>query len=160
MSAKILVSACLLGEACRYDGGHSRQKILLDRLVDHEIISVCPEVEGGLPTPRPPAEIVGAQVLRENGEDVTEYFARGAMKTIDLAKANGVSLAILKSRSPSCGCGQVYDGSFRGILRDGDGMTVQKLKAAGIPCISDEDVLSGRSKLPAEGPESDKKINS
>lgn len=138
---KILVSACLLGEPCRYDGGHSREMSLLAKLSDHEIVAICPEVEGGLSTPRPPAEIVGERVLRENGEDVTEAFVKGAERVLKLARENNVSQAILKSRSPSCGCGQVYDGSFSGQLTPGDGITARVLKAAGITCISDEDFL-------------------
>lgn len=114
---------------------------LLAKLSDHEIVAICPEVEGGLSTPRPPAEIVGERVLRENGEDVTEAFVKGAERVVKLARENNVSQAILKSRSPSCGCGQVYDGSFSGQLTPGDGITARVLKAAGITCISDEDFL-------------------
>ncbi|MEA3286669.1 MAG: DUF523 domain-containing protein, partial [Candidatus Marinimicrobia bacterium] len=105
-------------------------------------IPVCPEVEGGLPTPRPPAEITGDQVLRENGEDVTLQFKRGAKLCRDKGLADNAALAILKSRSPACGCGQIYDGSFSGKLIDGDGIFTQSLKAAGIKCISDEDYLN------------------
>lgn len=143
MSAKstILVSACLLGENCRYDGKTKRSTQLLNMIRDYNIISVCPEVEGGLSTPRPPAEIVGNQVLRGNGEDVSAQFHGGANSCTQTALEHDASLAILKSRSPACGCGEVYDGSFSGNLVNGDGIFTQSLKATGIMCISDEDYL-------------------
>ncbi len=137
----VLISACLLGEACRYDGRSSEHRKLLDLLSDKHLIPVCPEVEGGLSVPRPPAEIKGDKVLRESGEDVTRQFVMGAELCRDKGMAEHASQAILKSRSPACGCGQVYDGSFTGTLIDGDGIFTQHLKSVGITCISDEDYL-------------------
>ena len=141
-SNPILISACLLGEPCRYDGKSSQHSELLELLKDRPFIPVCPEVAGGLPTPRPPAEITGNRVLRENGEDVTSHFTSGSELCRDKGLAEKTTLAILKSRSPACGCGQVYDGSFTGTLVDGDGIFTQTLKAAGIDCIPDEDFLN------------------
>lgn len=143
--AKVLISACLIGEPCRYDGGNSIKTNLMEKLSDKTLIPVCPEVEGGLSTPRPPAEIVVDRVLRENGTDVTEHFRRGAEQALSIAKENEASLAILKSRSPSCGCGQVYDGTFSATLVSGDGITTLLLKSQGISCISDENYLRMQS---------------
>jgi uncharacterized protein YbbK (DUF523 family) len=138
---KVLVSACLLGEPCRYDGGHSQRADLLKHISKDEIVPVCPELEGGLPAPRPPAEIREGRAIRENGEDVTDHFIKGAKRALNLAQQEGASKAILKGRSPSCGCGQIYDGHFAGNLIHGDGITTQILKQAGIHCISDEEFL-------------------
>ncbi len=145
MTKNILISACLLGEPCRFDGRGKLNNELLDALGDKILIPVCPEVEGGLPIPRPPAEIKGAGVFRENGEDVTESFQRGASLCTAKAVSIHASHAILKSRSPACGCGKVYDGSFSKTLVEGDGVFTQHLKAAGIYCSSDEDFLSHKS---------------
>lgn len=144
MSVPIIISACLLGEACRFDGQGKERPDLLELLRDRTLISVCPEVEGGLPTPRPPAEIIGDHVLRENGEDVTSQFIKGSEFCRDKGISEEVTLAILKSRSPACGCGQVYDGSFTKTLVEGDGIFTRTLKNTGIKCISDEDFLRSR----------------
>ena len=138
----IIVSACLLGEACRFDGQGKQNSTLLELLKNKHLISVCPEVEGGLPIPRPPAEIVGDLVLRENGEDITESFQQGARNGVVKAQTANVSLAILKSRSPACGCGAVYDGTFSKTLISGDGIFTRLLKQKGIECISDEQFLA------------------
>ncbi|MCF7826597.1 MAG: DUF523 domain-containing protein [Candidatus Marinimicrobia bacterium] len=137
----LLISACLLGEPCRFDGQGKYNSELLDLLQDKTLIPVCPEVEGGLPVPRPPAEIRGKQVFRENGEEVSSQFIKGAEICRDKGIAEKANLAILKSRSPACGCGQVYDGTFSKRLKAGDGVLTQALKAAGIKCISDEQYL-------------------
>ncbi|MCK9480126.1 MAG: DUF523 domain-containing protein, partial [Firmicutes bacterium] len=110
----ILVSACILGENCRYDGKNSKNRLLIEQLGGHNIIPVCPEVLGGLPTPRPPSEIFVGRVFSKNGRDVTDYFLAGAEKTLELAKDKKCDMAILKSKSPSCGVGLIYDGSFSG----------------------------------------------
>jgi len=143
MSGKlpVLISACLMGEPCRFDGQGKLQADLLQRLEDRILIPVCPEVEGGLPIPRPPAEIVGTSVIRQNGDDVTTEFEAGSQKCTETALINDVSFAILKSRSPACGCGQVYDGTFSKTLVEGDGIFTQSLKNAGFDCISDEQYL-------------------
>lgn len=135
-----LVSACLLGLRCRYDGGsneHSQVVALLDR---ETLIPVCPEQLGGLPTPRPASEIVRGRVLTPSGEDQTEAYQRGAEETVALAQRLGVTEAILKQRSPSCGCGQLYDGSFSGRVTTGDGITTALLKNHGIRVISEEEL--------------------
>lgn len=133
----ILVSACLLGIPCRYNGTGVRTAALLRALPLHRLIPVCPEQLGGLPTPRPPAERAGERVLTRNGDDVTAAFSRGAEITLSIARMYGCSHAILKSKSPSCGSGQIYDGSFSGKLVDGYGITAQRLLAEGL-LISDE----------------------
>lgn len=141
MSKAILISACLLGENCRYDGGNSVRSELLDLLSDRQLIPVCPEVEGGLPIPRPAAEIRHGQVFRENGEEVTAQFQQGAQLCLESGQAQNAQMAILKSRSPACGCGKIYDGSFTGTLVEGDGIFTRTLKTAGIDCISDENYI-------------------
>jgi len=134
-----------MGEACRFDGQGKHNSDLLALLKDKTLIPVCPEVEGGLPTPRPPAEVKDGGVFRENGEVVTDAFQKGASVCTEKAVSAYVSQAILKSRSPACGCGQIYDGTFTKTLIDGDGIFTQHLKSAGITCISDEDYLSNNS---------------
>ncbi|MDO5324280.1 MAG: DUF523 domain-containing protein [Clostridia bacterium] len=129
---RILVSACLLGVNCRYNG--ERKKLEgIERLMERaELIPVCPEILGGLPTPRPPAERVGDRVMNREGMDVTEAYQRGAEETLRLAELFGAHLALLKERSPSCGMGKIYDGSFQGRIVDGSGVTAQLLAAHGI----------------------------
>ena len=128
---KILISACLLGACCRYDGAskaHPLAALLAER---HTLVPVCPEQLGGLPTPRPPAERRGGRVVTQSG-DVTEQYLRGAEETLKLCKLLGCEAAVLKERSPSCGRGQVYDGAFSGTLTAGDGVTAELLAAHGI----------------------------
>lgn len=144
MSEPVLISACLLGEPCRFDGRSSNNEQLKQALQDKQLIPVCPEVAGGLPIPRPAAEILGNRVVREDGTDVTHYFEAGAQDCLESGVAQGATFAILKSRSPACGCGQVYDGSFTKNLIPGDGIFTRSLKEAGIQCFSDEDYLRRR----------------
>ncbi len=129
---KILVSACLLGIRCRYDGsGHCDPR--MEKLMEkHCLIPVCPEIYGGLPTPRTPAERVGDKVVSKAGEDVTAAFLKGAEETLALAKLFGLRYALLKERSPSCGFGEIYDGTFLGALTQGDGVTSELLAEHGI----------------------------
>lgn len=134
---KILVSACLLGLPCRYDGSGKAVKAILALAERHDLVPVCPEQLGGLPTPRPPAEIGGKSVVTRDGQDVTAPFARGAAMALDIARLCGCTHAILKQRSPSCGSAQVYDGSFSGTLRQGEGVTAALLRQNGI-CVVDE----------------------
>ncbi len=139
----ILISACLLGVACRYDGcrkplpasviGALQQK--------YRLIPICPEIMGGLPTPRIPAEIQpNRRVLRSDGADVTENYQRGAREALLLAELFGCKLAILKEKSPSCGAGRIYDGSFTGTLTDGDGITAELLRKNGIRVIGESEI--------------------
>ena len=135
---KIAVSACLLGHDCKYNGGNNRSQKVLDYIEGHEVISVCPEVAGGLPIPRVPVELKDGKAINRNGEDVTEFFRRGVEK--EMAKMQDIDLAILQSRSPSCGCKQIYDGTFSKTLIDGKGMFAQALAEAGIPLMDGDDV--------------------
>ena len=138
----ILVSSCLCGEKCKYSGGDNYNAQVIEYCTGKEIVQVCPEVLGGLSIPRKPAEIVGgtaqdvlegkAQILNNQGEDVTESFVRGAKEVLEIARKYQVSEAILKAHSPSCGKGQVYNGEFKGILIEGNGITAQLLIEAGI----------------------------
>ena len=138
----ILVSACLLGVPCRYDGTDKADERLLALAKTHTLIPVCPEQLGGLCTPRPPAERSGARVRTQNGEDVTDAFRRGAEQTLFLARLLGCETAILKANSPSCGSGSIYDGSFQKHLIPGEGMTAALLRQNGIAVLSEQDDLS------------------
>lgn len=134
---KILISACLLGMACRYDGQSKRQPDLDFCREDIHLIPICPESEGGLSTPRPPSERRGDRVVNIQGQDVTEAYRRGAAYALELAKSHGCRYAILKERSPSCGHGEIYDGSFTGRLIYGDGVTAKLLEQNGITVIGE-----------------------
>ena len=137
---RALVSACLLGVRCRYDGQGQRCPSI-DALMDElELIPVCPEQLGGLPTPRAPAERRGDCVVTRDGADVTEAFARGAEETCRLAELYDARLAVLKQRSPSCGSGAIYDGSFTGRTVPGSGVTARRLRDMGVEVFSEEDV--------------------
>lgn len=135
-----IVSACLCGINCKYNGGNNFNPRVYRLLIEGKAIPVCPEVFGGLPTPRTPSEIRGDRVFMKSGEDVTEHFLEGAMKTLKVAQAVGAKRAILKQRSPSCGCGKIYDGSFEGKLIAGDGITTRLLKEYGIEVVTEEDI--------------------
>ncbi len=137
----ILVSACLLGTPCRYDGAGKPDARILSLAATRRLIPVCPEQLGGLATPRPPAERVGARVCASNGADVTGAFFRGAQETLRLARLLGCKTAILKSRSPSCGSRQIYDGTFTGTLVSGEGVTTALLRQNGLAVYSEEDDL-------------------
>ncbi len=136
----ILVSACLLGHEVRYDGTGAETVVShLQRWRDEgRIVLVCPEVAGGLSTPRPPAEQVGESVLTVDGVDVTEAFDLGAAQALQLARKHDVAFAVLKARSPSCGSRQVYDGTFSGKLRAGSGVAAAALMAEGFRVFSEE----------------------
>lgn len=138
---KILISACLLGTPCRYDGasrGDPRIAALLER---HQLVPVCPEQLGGLPTPRPPAERQGSRVVSREGSDVTAAYRQGAEASLALCKLFGCQAAVLKERSPSCGRGEIYDGTFTGTLIPGNGVTAELLASHGI-------LIYGESRLP------------
>ena len=137
---KILVSACLLGINCKYDGGNNLNKNVIDYLKDKEVIPICPEVYGGLCTPRLPAEIKENKVYNKSGEDVTDYFNKGAQEVLKIAKLLNVKKALLKAKSPSCGLNKIYDGTFSGKIIDGDGITVQLLKKNNITIITEKDI--------------------
>lgn len=132
---RIIVSACLLGECCKYSGGHNRNERVLAFIEGHEVIPVCPEVMGGLPVPRPPAEIVDGVVMNNQGVSVDAAFRAGVRAALARIGEQGADLAILQPRSPSCGVTQVYDGSFSGVLRPGQGLLAEALTQLGIRCI-------------------------
>lgn len=134
----ILVSACLLGCACRYDGGSKPCAAVRALAARHTLIPVCPEIYGGLPTPRTPCEIVGGRVLSKDGADRTDAYRRGASEALRLAGALGCRAALLKARSPACGSGEVYDGSFSGTLTAGYGVAAAALSAAGIAVFGED----------------------
>lgn len=141
---RVLVSACLLGVPCKYSGGDNVCPALLDRFREEEIqiVPVCPEVYGGLPTPRTPAERVGERVVNQAGEDVTAQYRKGARVALDLARLTGCEAAVLKANSPSCGCGVIYDGTFRHVKVPGNGVTAELLLAQGIPVYNEETFLN------------------
>ncbi|MGE4262423.1 DUF523 domain-containing protein [Shewanella sp.] len=137
--AKILVSACLMGEKVRYDGNDNLlQHPLMQRWQQEQrLLMICPEVAGGLSVPRAPAEQIGTRIITCDGADVTAAFQRGAWRAQQLAQQQGVVMAILKARSPSCGVGQIYDGSFSRRLIAGDGVTAAALRQLGITVFSE-----------------------
>ena len=170
-----IVSACLLGANCKYNGGNNDSEAVKDFCEGHKVFAVCPETAGGLKSPRPPAEQVisscggercdirsddsgetcggehcEVRVVDKNGEDLTEYFKRGAEICLEKVMAacgapdqddsEEPELAILKANSPSCGCGRIYDGTFSGKLIDGDGLFAKMLKEQGIKIITEEDI--------------------
>lgn len=138
---KIAVSACLLGENCKYNGGNNYSYKLGKILEKHDVIPICPEIMGGLPTPRRPAEVVNGVVLTKDGGLVDLEFRRGAEKALEIVKNSGADLVVLQSRSPSCGVGTIYDGSFSGKLIEGDGIFVKVLNKEGIKAIDVEEFI-------------------
>ena len=133
-----IVSACLAGFPCRYDGKSKPCTQIIELLKEGKAIPVCPEQLGGMPTPRPPCEISAGSVLDINGNDKTECYRRGAQAVLEIAQMYGADEAWLQKRSPSCGSGWIYDGSFSKSLVAGDGITAQLLKKNGIKVISIE----------------------
>lgn len=140
---RIAVSACLLGENCKYSGGNNLCPKLVDALSGHEVIPVCPEVLGGLPIPRPPAEIVHGEVRTQAGESVDAAFRLGAKRALDhIEAAGGCDLAVLQPRSPSCGASEVYDGTFSGRLVPGSGVFVRLLQQHGLRVMQPDEFLT------------------
>lgn len=150
----IAISACLIGENVRYDGSHKLNDTLRQLVQEDKAIALCPEVLGGLTTPRPAAEIVGgdgfdvwsgrAKVIATTGEDVTEAFKEGALKTLELLQAHQCTAMILKSKSPSCGTSEIYDGTFSGDLKSGEGVCTALLIQHGITIMNE---LNWKEKL-------------
>ena len=143
MAPAFVVSACLAGERCRYDGGDNTCALVVRLVEEGKAVPACPEVLGGLETPRSPCERVGDRVVNRDGQDVTDFFERGADLAMEFARKNGCTAAIIKSRSPSCGFDRIYDGSFSHTFCPGDGVWAEKLRAAGFELFSEES-------LPAE----------
>lgn len=136
----ILVSACLLGINCRYDGKGKLVDTLKTLGKKHNLIPICPEIYGGMTTPREPSEKIKDKVISKSGKDVTDNFIRGAQETLKLAKLYDCQLAILKERSPSCGYGKIYDGTFTGNIVDGNGITAELLVKNGIKVIGESKI--------------------
>ena len=128
MKEKLLVSACLLGENCKYSGGNNYCPAVEQLKECYDLVPVCPEQDGGLPTPRIPSERQGERVVNRDGEDVTAELRRGAELALRTALENGCKRALFKERSPSCGCGVIYDGTFTGTVTEGDGIAAELLK--------------------------------
>ena len=135
----LLISACLLGAKCKYSGGSNAlpPETLAALKARYRLIPVCPEVAGGLPVPREPGERQGDRVVSRSGRDVTEAYRRGAEAALALARRFGCRKALLKARSPSCGSGQIYDGSFSGRLIDGDGVAAAPLRASDLVVLNE-----------------------
>ena len=136
----ILVSACLLGIGCRYDGKHKANTEVLKLREKYNLIPVCPEIFGGLPTPRIPSERIGDKVMMKDGTDVTEHYQKGAREALELCRIYNVKTAILKERSPSCGKGEIYDGSFTGTLTKRDGVSAELLIKEGIRVLGESEI--------------------
>ncbi|BCJ96204.1 hypothetical protein acsn021_37730 [Anaerocolumna cellulosilytica] len=136
----ILVSACLLGVECRYNGYGVLQEDIVKLMNKHTLIPVCPEQLGGLPTPRKPVELTDGRAVTKEGLDVTEEFQKGAIETLKLARLYRCDAAILKSNSPSCGSAKIYDGTFQGVLIEGNGLTAALLKENGIKVYTEHEL--------------------
>lgn len=155
MKKRILISACLLGFDCNYKGScakeYTENPAFWNNVIEaYEVIPICPEQQGGLPTPRIPSELLGppeavlasgARVISKEGLDVTNNFVKGAQEALRIAKLARVSFAVLKSRSPSCGKNRIYDGTFSGVLIDGSGITVALLEKNGVQVLSENEFM-------------------
>ena len=135
----VLVSACPLGENCKYNGGNNYHQAVIDFVADKDVIPVCPEVAGGLPVPRNPVEISDGQVFDAHGQNYDQEFQAGIDRTLASMAGKDIDLAILQSRSPSCGVNQIYDGSFTGKKIAGSGLFARKLKELGYEILDVED---------------------
>ena len=142
-----IVSACLLGQNCKYNVGNNRSEEVVEFCKPHKYVTVCPESAGKLPAPRPPAEKVGGRIVDKEGKDLTDAFLRGAeislKSSMKMARLSGEEIegAILKANSPSCGVGQIYDGTFSGTLTEGDGVFAGMLKRLGIEIITEKEKI-------------------
>lgn len=141
---KVLVSACLLGRNCKYNGGNNKSEPVMEFLRGREVIPVCPEVLAGLAVPRTPIEIVDGVVTDRNGIVVDGVIRQAVAEILEQIQDEDIQCAVLKARSPTCGVRQVYDGSFSGKLIDGSGVLAQALKDAGIRVLEDEDLPENR----------------
>lgn len=137
---KILVSKCLLGYNCRYKGDNCINSKVVELAKENEVFAICPEVEGGLPTPRDPSERVADRVFSNAGRDVTKEYEKGAEIALKMAQENNVDLVIFKANSPSCGCGIIYDGTFSGNKIPGNGVATELLLKNGFRVITEENI--------------------
>ena len=140
MKKPLLISACLIGTPCRFDGKSVTRVDISELSKRYSLIPICPEIYGGLPTPRVPSERVGDRVVMADGADVTENFRKGAFVSVDFAKNFGAAAALLKERSPSCGHGEIYDGSFTHTLTAGDGVTAEELTKCGVRVYGESEI--------------------
>lgn len=145
----LIISACLAGVNCKYNGGNNYEKEILELVKEGKAILVCPEQLGGLKTPRTPSEIKNIDgkfhVITNDGKDVTKEYERGALETLELAKKLDIKEAILKSKSPSCGCGKIYDGTFSNKLIDGNGITTDLLLKNGFKVMTENEYIESLS---------------
>ena len=139
---KILVSACLLGENCKYNGGNNFTPAVAEHVKDKEVLTICPEMMAGMGCPRTPIEIVDGVLMDRNGNNVDEAMRKAVTTAMELIQKEEIQCAILQSRSPTCGVNQIYDGTFSGKLIDGSGIFAQTLKDAGYQVLDAEDILS------------------
>ena len=137
---KVLVSACLVGRNCKYNGGNNYSEKVMEFLKDKEVIEVCPEVLAGMPSPRPRVEMLNGKLIDEFGNDVDEKYRNGVAKALEQIEGQDIDLAILQSRSPTCGVKQIYDGTFSGKLLDGQGALAEALMKAGYQVMDLEDL--------------------
>jgi uncharacterized protein YbbK (DUF523 family) len=150
--ARVLVSACLLGAEVRHHGGAAtiEHPVLRRWREEGRVVGVCPEMAGGLPAPRPPSEIRGLRVVTRDGRDVSSEFQKGARMAVQVVRELGIRVAVLKSRSPSCGTRQIYDGTFSGRLIDGDGVTAAALCREGVQVFDEYQLDAADRALSAE----------
>ncbi len=137
---KILISACLVGDKVRYDGKSQYNPLIKELLDKYELVPFCPEVEGGLKTPRVPSEIYKGKVINKEGKDVTYQFNSGADKAVNICKYLEIKIAILKDQSPSCGSKEIHDGKFTGRLIKGKGITATKLEQIGVKVYTENEI--------------------
>lgn len=137
---KILISACLVGDKVKYDGKSNYNPLVKELLQYYELVPVCPEVLGGLTTPRTPSERKGDIVIDKNGNDVTKYFIKGRDDVINIVKYLHIKKAILKENSPSCGVNSIYDGNFNYKYIKGSGILTEELKALGVKCYNEDEI--------------------
>lgn len=140
---KIVVSACLLGRNCKYSGGNNRNEAVIAYLKDKEYIPVCPEVEAGMPVPRPPVEIRDGKVISIEGKDLDAVYRKGVAKVMETISKEEISLAILKAKSPTCGVHEIYDGTFTGRKIPGRGILAEVLMKAGVVVCDEKDLEKG-----------------
>ena len=140
MKEYIIVSECLAGINCRYDGKNNKNEKVLEFIRNNNCILVCPEQLGGLSTPRIPAEILGDKVINKNGEDVTHNFKNGALEALKIAELYNCKKAVLKAKSPSCGSKMIYDGSHTGKLKEGTGITTKLFIENGIEVVNEDEI--------------------
>lgn len=146
----VLISACLLGVNCRYNGSGGMLEEREELMNCAQLVPVCPEILGGLPTPRPPAERISDRVMTCEGDDVTAQYARGAEEALKLARQFGARYALMKERSPSCGSGEIYNGTFAHVRVPGDGVASAMLKAAGIEVYGEGQIAELLKRLKEE----------